>query len=53
MNTSEFIHELKWEHVPDAVRNQVRRCFLDTIGTAVAARQTELSGIAYEFAAAA
>ncbi len=53
MNAIEFVHELKWEQLPDTVRNQVRRCFLDTIGTALAARQTALSGIVYDFAAAA
>ncbi len=53
MNATEFIHELKWEHLPDTVRNQARRCFLDTIGTAIGGRQTELSGIACDFAVAA
>jgi 2-methylcitrate dehydratase PrpD len=35
------------------VRDQVRRCLLDTIGVAVAGRQTELSGIIYDYVAGA
>ena len=51
MNVSELIHDLKWDHLPAEVKNQARRCFLDTIGTALVGRQTELSRIIYDFAA--
>ncbi len=53
MNATEFIHELKWADLPAEVQNQARRCFLDTIGTAIGGRQTELSRIIYDFAASA
>ncbi|MDX1520907.1 MAG: MmgE/PrpD family protein, partial [Anaerolineae bacterium] len=53
MNIHELIHDLRWADLPDSVKNQARRCFLDTIGTAIGARQTELSRIIYDFAAAA
>ena len=46
-----FIRELQWADLPESVRHQTKRCFLDTVGCAVAARQTDLSRIAYDFAA--
>ena len=51
MSAIEFIHDLTWDAVPDEVRNQAQRCFLDTIGTAIGGRQTDLSQIIYDFAA--
>lgn len=39
--------------MPEAVRHQAVRCLLDTLGTAVAGRQTDCSRIIYDFAAAA
>ncbi len=53
MPTTDFIHELTWDDLPGNVRNQARRCLLDTIGTAIGGRQTELSRIVYNFAASA
>ncbi len=48
-----FIHELSWSDLPDKVQHQAVRCLLDTVGTAVAGRQTDCSRIIYDFAAAA
>lgn len=48
-----YIHNLRWDDIPDAVKNQARRCLLDTIGTAIAGRKTDLSRIIYDFAAVA
>ncbi len=53
MQATQFIHDLSWEDLPDNVRNQAQRCFLDTIGTAIGGRQTDLSKIVYNFAASA
>jgi len=52
MKTIEFIHDIGWIDLPDHVRNQVRRCLLDTIGAGLAGRRTELSRIVHDFAAA-
>nr|VFK28542.1 MAG: 2-methylcitrate dehydratase PrpD [Candidatus Kentron sp. MB] len=48
--TISFIHELKWSDLPESVRHQAKRCLFDTIGCAIAARQTRLSKIVYDFA---
>lgn len=48
----EFIHQTTWDDLPTAVQHQARRCLLDTLGAAVGGRQTELSRIIHEFAAA-
>ena len=48
----EFIHELTWEALPEAVRSQARRCLLDTLGTAIGGRSTDCSQIIHEHAAA-
>ena len=48
-----FIHDTTWDDLPAAVRRQAQRCLLDTVGAAVAGRQTELSHIVHAFAAAA
>lgn len=53
MKTLDFIHQLTWADLPESVRNQARRCLLDTIGVAIGGRQTDLSSIIYNFAAAA
>ncbi len=50
---SSFIHEKKWNEFPQSVQHQAVRCLLDTVGTVIAGRQTELSRIIYDFAAAA
>lgn len=51
MNPIHFIHELTWEMIPSEVRQQAKRCLLDTIGVAIGGRQTELSRIIYNHAA--
>jgi 2-methylcitrate dehydratase PrpD len=50
-STSDFVHQLTWERIPPIVREQARRCLLDTIGVAIAARQTDLSRIIYDLVA--
>lgn len=52
MNIIDFIHEIKWDHLPAAVHGQARRCLLDTLGAAIGGRQTKLSEIIHNFAAA-
>jgi 2-methylcitrate dehydratase PrpD len=51
MNVSTFIHELRWEDIPVGAQEHARRCLLDTVGTAVGGRQTDLSRIIHEYAA--
>ncbi len=50
MALQDFIHQLAWSDLPDAVQNQARRCLLDTLGAAAAGRQTEASRIAHAVA---
>lgn len=52
MSVISFIHELTWADLPDTVRNQARRCLLDTLGAALGGRGTELSRVVYEAATA-
>ena len=49
----QFIHETTWHDLPQHVRNQARRCLLDTLGAGISGRATKLSRIVYEFAASA
>lgn len=49
-NVLDFIHDLRWEDIPDEVRRQAKRCLLDTVGVAIGGRQTELSRIIYDHA---
>ena len=53
MDVMQLIHELSWGDLPAVVRNQARRCLLDTLGVAVVGRQTETGRIIYDYAAAA
>ncbi|MGI8476790.1 MAG: MmgE/PrpD family protein [Thermomicrobiales bacterium] len=53
MGAIEFIHETRWQDLPESVRSQARRCLLDTLGAAIGGRRTELSRIINDFAAAA
>lgn len=46
----DFIHELNWHQIPEDVRHQVKRCLLDTIGSAIAGKRMVLSRIIYDFA---
>jgi 2-methylcitrate dehydratase PrpD len=48
-----FIHDTGWSNLPQPVRHQAVRCLLDTLGAAVAGRQTDSSRIIYDFAAGA
>ncbi len=43
MSISAFIQDVCWDDLPDYVRAQARRCLLDTFGTAVGGRRTDLS----------
>jgi 2-methylcitrate dehydratase PrpD len=51
MRTGEFIHETRWSDLPEQVRNQARRCLLDTVAAGLAGRRTELSSIVHDYAA--
>ena len=53
MDVTSFIHETCWEDLPESVRGQARRCLLDTIGAGVGGRETPVSQIVHDFAAAA
>ena len=50
-DTSGFIHNLRWQQIPDDVRHCARRSVLDTLGTAISATKTKLSRTIYDFAA--
>lgn len=52
MDVAPFIHETSWDDLPAAVQNQARRCLLDTLGVAIAGRNTDLSRIIRNFSAA-
>ncbi len=47
MNTawSEFVHDLGYDDIPDAVRKVLRRSFTDTMGVAAIGSTTEMSAI--------
>jgi 2-methylcitrate dehydratase PrpD len=53
MLVNEFMHEVGWKDLPEAVQGQAQRCLLDVLGTAVGGRMTPVSGIIYDFAATA
>jgi len=53
LEITQFIHGLTWENLPEDVRHQVHRCLLDTIGSAIGGRQTDLSRIIHGFVATA
>lgn len=48
----EFVHDTQWQDFPPDVQRQARRCLLDTLGVAVAGRQTRLSHLIHNFSAA-
>ena len=50
MNIAEHVHEMSYNHLPEDVRGQARRCLLDTLGTAIGGRSTDLSCIIHDFA---
>lgn len=47
----DFIHQLHFETLPDAVQHQARRCLLDLVGVAAAGTSTPLSRVARDHAA--
>jgi 2-methylcitrate dehydratase PrpD len=47
----DFILRTTWTDLPPAVQAQTVRCLLDTLGAALAGRQTETSHIMHDFAA--
>jgi 2-methylcitrate dehydratase PrpD len=49
MDLNEFIHKLRWQQIPKDVQHQIKRCLLDTIGSAVAGRRIKLSQIIYDY----
>lgn len=51
MDPINFIHDLRWEDIPAEVRQQAKRCLLDTIGVAIGGLQTETARIVYNHAA--
>ncbi len=53
MDVINFIHDVTWSDLPQAVRRQARRCLLDTLGAGIGGSRTTLSQIIRDFAAAA
>jgi len=53
MDVISFIHETKWDDLPEDVRRQARRCLLDTLGAGISASRTKLSKIIHDFTASA
>jgi len=53
MKTLKWVNQTTWHHLPDQVRSQAHRCLLDTLGAAIAGRQTRLSDIIHNFAGSA
>ncbi len=51
MELNNFIHGADWNDFPQDIRNQARRCLLDTLGAGISGRCTELSQIIHDFAA--
>lgn len=53
MNTVavDFIHQVRFEALPEVVRHQARRCLLDLVGVAAAGTSTPLSRVARDHAA--
>ncbi len=45
MTPLRFIHDLSWETLPTAVRQQSKRCLLDLLGVAAGGQTTDLSRI--------
>ena len=52
MKPIKFIHKLRWGKNQQHVKQQVKRCLLDTIGSAIGGRRMKLSGIIYDFVGA-
>jgi 2-methylcitrate dehydratase PrpD len=53
MDVISFIHETQWHDLPEDVRQQSRRCLLDTLGAGISGSRTRLSQIIHNFAASA
>lgn len=52
MTLSDFIHHLTWADIPETARHMAKLCLMDTLGAGLGGRQTELSRIIHDFAAA-
>jgi 2-methylcitrate dehydratase PrpD len=50
MDVITFIHDYRWDDVPEEVKAQAHRCLLDTIGAAAGGHQTNLSRIIGDYA---
>ena len=51
MDVVDFIHETKWNDLPENVRRQARRCLLDTLAAGISGSRTRLSRIIRNVAA--
>lgn len=45
-----FVHEIRYEDLPEEVTHQAKRCLLDLVGVAAAGSQTKLAAIARDHA---
>lgn len=48
----DFIVKTDWSRLPDSVKHQSKRCFLDTLGALIAGHQTPVANLMTSFAAA-
>lgn len=46
-----FIVNAEWSQLPDKVRHQSKRCFLDTLGALIAGHKTPVADLMTSFAA--
>ncbi len=46
----DFLHDLRFDAIPQSARHQARRCILDLVGVAASGRKTDLSRIVHGFA---
>lgn len=53
MHLHTFIYQLNWADIPAEAHRYAKWCLIDTLGAGLGGRQTELSRIIHEFAAAA
>lgn len=50
---AEFVHDLRWDDLPDEVRQKARLTLLDALGATLSGTQTEVSRIAADYATVA
>lgn len=48
--TIQFIQELEWNHLPQAVQHQSKRCLLDALGALIAGHKTPVGALMEQFA---